>query len=249
MVHLRPLPGSARFGGSLDEVLEWALADAAALADGGIDAIMVENYGDVPFRKDEVEPHTVAAMARIAAEIRRSTSVPLGINVLRNDARSAMAIAAVCGASMIRVNVHTGAMATDQGVIEGRASATLDYRRRLDAGVRILADVNVKHAMPLVPIPVEIAAADAVERGLADALIVTGTRTGVAAELEEIARVKSAVDAPVFAGSGVSAETVGQILRVCDGAIVGSWLKADGDVARPVDRERVERLVEAARRS
>ena len=111
MVHLKPLPGSPGFGGSLAEVLDAALADARALDEGGVDAIMIENYGDVPFRKDEVEPHTIAAMARIASEIRRSTTVPLGINVLRNDARSAMAIAAVCDASMIRVNVHAPASA------------------------------------------------------------------------------------------------------------------------------------------
>lgn len=247
MVHLKPLPGSPRYGGSLDAVIEAAIADAMALEAGGIDAIMVENYGDVPFRRSSVEPHTVAAMTRIVVEVARNVRAPLGVNVLRNDPIAALAIAATCGAAMIRVNVHTGAMVTDQGVIEGDARRTLDCRRQLGAEVRILADVNVKHAMPLAPFPIEVAAADAVERGLADGLIVTGSRTGAGVAPEELRIVKSSVDVPVYAGSGVTAETIAEILDICDGAIVGSWLKEKGDVTRPVDPERVARLVDAAR--
>jgi membrane complex biogenesis BtpA family protein len=244
MVHLHALPGSPRYAGSLQQVIDAALDDARALADGGIDAIMIENYGDVPFRRSGVEAHTIAAMATIIAEIRRMTSKPLGVNVLRNDAIAAIGIAAVCGGAMIRVNVHTGAMLTDQGIIEGEARRTLDYRTMLGADVRILADINVKHAMPLAPFPIEEAAADAVERGLADALIVTGSRTGAAADRDELRRARSAVDVPVLLGSGVSDATVADLLREADGAIVGSWLKKYGDVSLPVDRERVERLME-----
>lgn len=246
MVHLKPLPGSPCYGGSWQEVVDAALADAQALSDGGIDAIMVENYGDVPFRKSGVEPHTIAAIALVASEICRLTAKPLGINVLRNDARAAMGIAALCDAVMIRVNVHTGAMLTDQGIIEGNARETLDYRTKLGSDVRILADVNVKHAMPLAPFPIEEAAADAVERGLADALIVTGSRTGATADLDELRHARAVVDVPILVGSGVTDATIAELLRVADGAIVGSWLKQDGNVSKPVDRRRVEMLMEKA---
>jgi len=247
MVHLLPLPGTPGYGGSLAAVLDAALADARALDEGGIDAIMIENYGDVPFRKSGVEPHTIAAMTLAAAEIRRVTAKPLGINVLRNDPVAALGIAAACGAAMIRANVHTGAMLTDQGIIEGDARGTLDYRMKLAAAVAIMADVHVKHAAPLAPIPIEVAAADATERGLADALIVTGSRTGAGCDIGELRAVRGAVGAPVLVGSGVDDGTLPMLLRECDGAIVGSWLKFGGDVRRPVDRERVERLMEAAR--
>ncbi len=246
MIHLKPLPGTPGYGGSLDAVLDAALADAVALDAGGIDAIMIENYGDVPFRRSMVEPHTIAAMAVIAAEVRRITSRPLGVNVLRNDPVAALGVAAACGAVMIRVNVHTGAMVTDQGIIEGNANATLEYRTKLGSGTKILADVHVKHAAPLAPIPIEVAAADAAERGLADALIVTGSRTGIPCDAAELQLVRaSAGGVPVLIGSGVTAETAPELLRLCDGAIVGSWLKEEGNVGRPVDRERVERLMEA----
>ncbi len=247
MVHLLPLPGSPRFRGSFDEVFDAAMADAHTLAKNGIDAIMVENYGDVPFYKSEVEPHTVALMARIATEIRWETGMLLGINVLRNDAHSALGIALAAEADMIRINVHTGTMVTDQGVIEGNARETLDYRNRLGTDVKILADVHVKHARPLVSIPVEEYAADTVERGLADAVIITGTRTGGAINLDEMRNVHQAVNVPVLAGSGVTIETIEDVLAECDGTIVGSWFKHDGQIANPVDPERVQRLMALAR--
>jgi membrane complex biogenesis BtpA family protein len=246
MVHLKPLPGTPRFEGSLDMLLDAAMEDVRALVEGGIDAIMIENYGDIPFRREGVEPHTIATMALVADQIRRMTPKPLGINVLRNDPLAALGIASACGAVRIRVNVHTGAMLTDQGIIEGDASRTLDYRKKLGADVKIMADVHVKHAIPLAPFPIEESAADAVERGLADALIVTGSRTGAASDLDELRRVRSAVDVPVLVGSGVTAGTIARLLEECDGAIVGSWLKYDGDVSHPVDRERVKQLMDAA---
>ena len=248
MVHLLPLPGSARWGGSMQAVIDAAVTDARALAEGGVDAVMVENFGDVPFRKDHVDAYTVAAMTVALVAIRREIRLPLGVNVLRNDALSALSIASVCGASMVRVNVHVGAMLTDQGVVEGRASETLALRRQLGAAVRIFADIDVKHARPLAEFPIEESAADAVERGLADALIVTGPRTGTGVDVDRLLRVRTAVDVPVYAGSGVTDETIASLRTRCDGAIVGSWLKVDGNVANPVDVDRVRRLVAAARR-
>ena len=247
MIHLLPMPGTPRYGGSVQAIIDHAMADAESLRNGGIDAIMVENYGDIPFRKSGLEPHTIALMALIAAQIKQATQLPLGVNALRNDPLAALGIAAACGGAMIRVNVHTAAMVTDQGIIEGDARGTIDYRTKLHADVKILADVSVKHAMPLVPFPIEELAGDATERGLADALIVTGSRTGAGVAIEELRRARQSTHVPVFAGSGVSDATVRDILAECDGAIVGSWLKQKGDVAAPVDATRVQRLMEMAR--
>lgn len=248
MVHLKPLPGSPLFAGSLATIIDAAVADAVALESGGIDIIMIENYGDVPFTRDAVEPHTIAAMTAAVGEIARATSRPLGINVLRNDPIAALAIAATCNAAMIRVNVHTGAVVADQGIIQGNARRTLDYRRALGITTLILADINVKHARALVTFPAAEAAADAVERGLADALIVTGVRTGAALDFDELEEVRNAVDVPVLAGSGVTAESLSGILSICDGAIVGSWLKFPGGIDQPVDRDRVAQLVDVRSR-
>jgi len=250
MVHLVPLPGSPRWAGSMRDVIAAALADARALIDGGVDALLVENFGDAPFTPGRVEPATVAAMSVVAAEVRREfPRTRLGLNVLKNDARAALGVAAAVGAEFIRVNVHAGAVLADQGVVQSDAYGTLRDRRLLGVDVAILADVGGKHAVPLAPVETEQMARDLVHRGLADALVVSGAATGQATPLGEVKRVRSAVpDVRLLIGSGVTAETAAELLSVADGLIVGTSVKRDGDVRQPVDRARVEKLVAAARR-
>ena len=250
MVHLQPLPGSPRWQGSMARVIEAALADAQALAEGGIGALLVENFGDAPFAAGRVEAATVAGVTAVAAEIRRAfAETPLGVNVLKNDARAALAVAAAVGGRFIRVNVHAGAVVADQGIVETDAYHTLRDRRLLGVEALIFADVGGKHAVPLVPVELEQTARDLAHRGLADVLVVSGPATGRTTPLADVKRVRSAVpEVPVLVGSGVTAETVAELLSVADGAIVGTAVKRDGDVRKPVDRARVERLVAAARR-
>ena len=250
MVHLPPLPGSPRWDGSMARVVAAAIADARALVDGGIDALLVENFGDAPFTPGRVEPATVAAVSVIAAEVRRELPrTPLGVNVLKNDARAALAVAAAVGAEFIRVNVHAGAVLADQGIVHSDAYGTLRDRRLLGVDVAIFADVGGKHAVPLGPVDLDQMARDLVHRGLADALVVSGAATGQATSLGEVKRVRGAVaDVPILIGSGVTADSVGELLSVADGVIVGTSVKENGDVRLPVERARVEKLVAAARR-
>ena len=176
----------------------------------------------------------------------RGGALPIGFNVLRNDARAALALCAACGGSFIRVNVHTGAMVTDQGLIEGEAHDTLRFRERVCPDAQIFADVQVKHAVPLGDLPIEIAARDTVERGLADALIVSGNGTGVATDVTDVERVRAACPrTPILIGSGIGADNVGDYLRLVNGVIVGSSLKRDGKLANPIDVKRVAALARA----
>ena len=249
MVHLPPLPGSPRWAGSMERATAQALADAGALAEGGMDALLVENYGDVPFSPGRVEPSTVAAMAVIVAALRAALpDILLGVNVLKNDGRAALAVACAAGARFIRVNVHAGAVVADQGLVQSDAYHTLRDRRLLGADVELFADVQGKHAVPLAPVELEQEARDLVHRGLADALVVSGRATGEATPIADVKRVRSAVPrVPLLVGSGVTADTVGELLSIADGVIVGTFLKRDGDVRGPVDPARVRRLVAAAR--
>lgn len=135
MVHLRPLPGAPKAptdgAAAMDTVVERAVADVRALERGGVDGVMIENFGDAPFHPDDVPKHTVAATTRAAAAVTDTTTLPIGINVLRNDAKAAVSVAAAVDAAFVRVNVHTGARVTDQGIVEGRAHETLRLRERL----------------------------------------------------------------------------------------------------------------------
>lgn len=244
VVHLQALPGAPRWRGDLAGVIRFAVNDARAYARGGARALFIENFGDAPFTKGRVAPETLAAMAAAGCAVRDAVGLPLGFNVLRNDACAALALCAACGGSFIRVNVHAGAMLTDQGLIEGNAYETVRYRQRVCPQAKILADVHVKHAVPLGAWRIEVSARDTLDRGLADALIVSGAGTGLAADIADLERVRAACPAAkILLGSGVTAANARHYLRLADGLIVGTSLKAGGKIANPVDPKRVAALV------
>lgn len=248
VLHLPPLPGSPRWGGSMAAVERWALTDAAAYLEGGADALVVENFGDTPFVAGAVPPDTVAAMGVIArAVVQQAGAVPVGINVLRNDAAAALAVATASGASFVRVNVLSGAMVTDQGLIQSQAAQLLRQRRLLGAEtVALLADVLVKHAYPLAPQPIGEAVEDTLQRACADGVIVSGVATGAAPRLEHLQAARLAArGAPVFIGSGCDANNAAELAPHADGVIVASSLKRDGVLANPVDPLRVRQLRQA----
>ncbi|MBF2026946.1 MAG: BtpA/SgcQ family protein [Oscillatoriales cyanobacterium C42_A2020_001] len=250
VVHLLPLPTSPRWGGNLKTVIDRAEQEAVALASGGVDGIIVENFFDAPFTKDHVDPVVVSAMSLVVQRLMSMVTLPIGINVLRNDAHSALAIATCTHAQFIRVNVLTGVMATDQGLIEGRAHELLRYRRELGSDVKIFADVLVKHARPLSAPNLTVAVQDTIERGLADAVILSGWATGSPPSLEDLELAKAAAEAtPVFIGSGANWENISTLMQAVDGVITCSSLKRHGRRDQPIDPIRVSRFVEAARRS
>lgn len=248
MVHLRPLPGSPRFGGDVGAIIERAVSDARTLDDAGFDAIMIENFGDAPFFAESVPAVTVASMTRAVAAVSEATDLPIGVNVLRNDGLSAIAVAAATGASMIRVNVLSSMMYTDQGPIVGRAAEIARARSQLAPDVQILADVFVKHASPPPGANIELAAIDAWERSGADGLVVSGTGTGSSVDLDDLRRVRAAVpDAPIAIGSGASISNITALAELSDTVIVGSSIKPNQDPAMPVDADLASGFVEAAR--
>lgn len=248
VVHLLPLPTSARWGGNLKAVIERAEQEATALAAGGVDGIIIENFFDAPFAKTQVNPAVVSAMTLIVDRIQNLVVVPVGLNVLRNDATSALAIAACVQAQFIRVNVLTGIMATDQGLIEGNAQELMRFRRELGADIAILADVLVKHARPLGTPNLTTAVQDTIERGLADGVILSGWATGSPPSQEDLELAKTAAKGtPVFIGSGADWDNVGQLMQAADGVIVASSLKRQGNIQEPIDPIRVAQFVEAVR--
>lgn len=253
MVHLQALPGAPQFDGDLAAVLERAVADATALEAGGVDGIMIENFGDTPFYPESVPPETVAAMTRVGTAITEAVSVPVGINVLRNDPSAALAIACALSGSFIRVNVHLGARVTDQGLIEGQAHETLRKRSTLAPDVDILADVAVKHSQPVSGNEsLATTVHDHLERGLVDGLIVSGAETGTGPATAAVADVCRLVEehdrsVPVLIGSGLRPETAPELIPPADGAIVGTALKENGTVTAPVAVDRVKDVVRAVK--
>lgn len=247
VIHLPPLPGSPRFSGRFEEVVAQTHRDGETLARAGFDAVIVENFGDTPFYRGRVPAETVAAMAVLVDGARRACGLPMGVNVLRNDGESAVAIAAATGARFVRINVLVGARVTDQGLIQSESAEVLRARARLGAqGVSIVADVDVKHSSPLGDARIDDEAVEAVERALAEVLVVTGARTGTEADTAVIDRVRRAAPGvPLWLGSGARRETLGAWLAKVDGVIVGSDIRANGVAGGPVDYGRARAFVDA----
>lgn len=244
--HLLPLPGSPGFSVTLQEVVSRAVSDARSLERGGLDTIIIENFGDRPFTVGAVEPQVVSAMTRIASEIRAATRLRLGINVLRNDARSALAVALAVGAEFVRVNVLAGTYSSAEGLLEGNPYEIARYRSRIAPDVKIFADVFVKHAVPVADYDTRQLAEDMCGRCGADALIVTGKATGKEADIETLREVKLAAGGvPVLVGSGINLRNAAEFLKIADGAIIGTAFKKGGKTTNRVDSKVVRAFLDS----
>ncbi|NYF97447.1 BtpA/SgcQ family protein [Janibacter cremeus] len=239
MVHLHALPGSPTFGGSLQDVITKALADAQTLADAGVDALLVENLHDYPYYPETIEPETVASATVCAKAVAEEIDLPMGINILRNSWKASLGIAAAVGAKFIRLNILTDAMITDQGMINGAAHLVSRYRKQIGADdVLILADLLTKHAAPLVERPVPVIAADMIKRGGADGIIIAGHDSSQPASQDRIREIKDAIpDAPVIMGSGMTVEHAPTYAKVADGAVFGWGSKPNADMLQPVSSD------------
>lgn len=238
-IHLLPLPGAPLYEGNIASVYEQALEEAEIFKRNNIHGLIIENFRDKPFYPDKVPAETIAAISSVSREIVKMMNVPVGINVLRNDAEAALAIATAVGASFIRVNVHMGAIVSEQGIIQGLSHQTLRLRQALKSNVLIFADVGVKHAAPLASRGLPMEAIDAQNRGMADAIIVSGELTGAQTNLDDIDVVRKNTTLPILIGSGATPDNIKSAFEKVDGAIVGSYFKKDGKGNNFVDEQRV----------
>jgi uncharacterized protein len=252
VVHLLPLPGSPDFAGGVEPIYARALADARAYASAGLDGLIVENHGDIPFSKPEdIGPETAAHMAVAAERVREETGLPIGVNVLANAALHALAVASAAGARFVRVNQWANAYVANEGLIEGAAARAMRYRSLLQAhDVRVFADAHVKHGAHAIvqDRPIAELVRD-VEFFNADVVIFTGQRTGHTADFDYLRKIRAAASLPTLVGSGVDSGNVNDILSIVDGVIVASSLKVDGFWWNPVDDARAKRFVERARKA
>ncbi|ALU11541.1 photosystem I assembly BtpA [Ignicoccus islandicus DSM 13165] len=245
VVHLPPLPSSPQWNGDLEEVIRRAVRDAKALEIGGVDSILVENYGDYPYRI-RVDPLTVAAVTRVTTEVLYSVNVNVGVSLLRNSAPEAIAIALVTGANFVRSNQWCWTSDAPEGLLQPVAREGIEVMRVFGKKVRVIADVRVKHASPISGRSVCDEARDLGGRCMADALAVSGSATGEEADPEEAKLVKRCSGKPVYVASGVTPWNVDKY-EEADGVIVGTYFKEGGVTTNPVDVERVRKFVNRVR--
>jgi membrane complex biogenesis BtpA family protein len=250
MVHLWPLPGAPGYTGyGIKTVTENARRDVAALLDGGVDGLIVENMWDLPYYVGtDVQLEAVTAQAVVASQIADWVDVPVGVNVIHNGWQAELAIAVAASLDFIRVCILTGSRLWDTGDLDSGCAADL-LRRRKELGaehLKLFADVDKKHSVPFPGLDLETHI-EWTEFYRADALIVSGRMTGDAPPLDKVRRAKELATRPILMGSGTTAENIGDFLRFADGAIVGSSLKIDGVAENPVDPDRVRRYMAAVK--
>ena len=245
MVHCLPLPTTAGFDGNYQKILDQAVQDAVTLEKAGVDAVIVENMGDTPFSAD-LNKAQVAALAVATMQVKNAVKIPVGVDAAFNDCEANIAIAAITGASFIRVPVFVDTVLFTDGVIKPCAKKCMDYRKAMGKeDIKVIADVQVKHAHMLLPnISIEQSAVEAASNG-ADGIIVTGTQIGEETPIDLIKRVKKVVNVPVFAGSGVKAENIKEQFEIADGAIIGSSLKEGGIISNPISYDLVKKVLDA----
>jgi membrane complex biogenesis BtpA family protein len=253
VIHSLALPGSPDYDGQpFSEIVDFAVAEAERYKTGGVDGLIVENHGDIPFAKpNNLGPETAASMAVMTDAVRRATGIPVGVNVLANGAIQAIAVAKAAGAAFVRVNQWSNAYVANEGLMDGPAGEAARYRAYLRArDIKIFADVHVKHGAHAITgdRTIQELARDN-EFFDADVAIATGQRTGDSATMEELQTIDSGTSLPVAVGSGVTPDNVGDILSVADAVIVASYLKRDGVWWNPVDPERLNVFMQAVKKA
>ncbi len=247
MVHLLPLPGAPGYGGSVAQIEDAAFADLLALEEGGADAYIIENFGDIPYASffgDEA----FAVMSCITAKLANASPLPFGINIQANCSQKEWALAYAARAAFIRVETFVENRLGSFGTAFAAAPALMRQKAQFPSETMIFADIHTKHTFAMTPEQTtQLCIREAAESGAA-ALIATGLLTGCNPSLAEVAQMKElAGDLPVLLGSGISKDNAAAFFAAADGAIVGSSIKIDGDVHRPVDRQRVLALAQAIR--
>jgi membrane complex biogenesis BtpA family protein len=247
MIHVGALPGTPASSRSVPEITEQAVEEARVYQASGIDGLMLENMHDVPYLRSRVGPEIVAAMTAIACAVKEECALPTGVQILAGANLEAMAVGLAAGLDFIRAEGYAFAHIADEGWIESSAAELLRYRKQIGAEhIEVWVDIKKKHSSHAVTTDISLGAtAEAVQFMRGDAVIVTGSATGLPPSLPDIEEVRAHCSRPLILGSGVDAANIADFYEAADGFIVGSYFKQGGNWASPVDPERVERLMEA----
>src|SRR5262247_2507080 len=245
VIHVGALPGAPASTQTVDEIVAQAMREAAIYRDCGVDGVIIENMHDTPYLRGSVGPEIVAAMAVIGQAVKNESRLPTGIQILAGANIEAMAVAHAANLDFIRAEAYAFAHVADEGLIQSSAAALLRYRKMIGADrVQVWADVKKKHSSHAITADVSLGAtAEAVEFMRADAVIVTGNVTGEAPKIADVQEAKAHCRLPALLGSGIDADNIADFYQAADGFIIGSYFKADGHWANPVEAGRVRRLM------
>jgi hypothetical protein len=244
VIHLKGLPGSTSNNFKIDEIINHAQYDIDILTSGGVDGIIIENFGDAPFVKDNLSKRSLVNFTTVVSNLQIDKKLDTGINVLRNDGISALSIAEATDADFVRINVLNNIMYTDQGIIEGKAYEISQFRNTLSSDIKVFADVFVKHATPPYGSKIENHTKELLERAGADVIIVSGDGTGEVTDINDLQKIRNIVPPGKLAiGSGINSQNINEYMDIADIGIIGTDFKVDSVLDNPVDLNRVKNII------
>jgi membrane complex biogenesis BtpA family protein len=249
MLHLPGMPGRPRHdrAAGIDRLVDSVANDIAVLQATGIDGFLFCNEADLPYQL-QVGPEVSASMAAVIGRVRPEIRRPFGVDLVW-DPQASLAVARATGAVFVREAI-TGVSESDLGLMRPDFGAIAGYRTAIGAeSVMLFGNITPEFGSSLGPRDIASRAMSAAFLGL-DAVLISGQITGTPTDLDDLRAAKAAIpETPVLANTGVRAETVGEILSIADGALVGTSLKVGADTWNPVDPDRAARFMDAARRA
>ncbi len=240
MIHLPRLTYDSEQ--SIESIIEYAISEGRKLEMLKYSGIMVENFSDSPFVKSKVDDTVLIKMTLIMQAMKQEVKIPLGVNLLRNASVQALQIASMLDLSFIRCNIYEGAYVTDQGIIEGAALEVQEMKNRLQSNVKVYADIHVKHAYQMGEFSILESAENAILRGKADNVIVSGISTGRAVDISKLKILAEHGFKPII-GSGLNLSNMESYKGLISGAIVGSSIK-ETDVLSPINVDKASMMID-----
>jgi len=246
VIHVDALPGTPEYKGDVESIINNAVKEAIIYKDSGIDVIAIENMHDIPYLKRNVGPEIISLMSIIGREVKKVSQLPCGIQILAGANKEAMAVAHSAGMDFIRSEGFVFAHVADEGIMDSDAGELLRYRKQIGAeDILIFTDIKKKHSSHSITSDADIIeTARAAEFFLSDGVILTGKFTGKETDIDELKKVRGAVEIPVLIGSGLTVDNIEKYFTTADAFIIGSFFKQGGDWKNKVDAERVKALMD-----
>ncbi|NQV14212.1 BtpA/SgcQ family protein [bacterium] len=250
MIHIQALPGTPKHHLSITDIVKQAVSETRILTEAGVQAIMLENMHDVPYMNRIVGSEIIAAVTRVASEVRSATDLPLGLQILAGANQAALSVALAAEIEFIRAEGFVFGHLADEGLFQADAGELLRFRKNIGAEhIQIYTDIKKKHSSHALTADVSLQdTVEAAEFFLSDGVVITGTHTGKAVKKQDLTEVYTSAQSPVLVGSGVTPDGLSERWDMADAFIVGSYFKRDGDWRNDPDPQRLESLVQSRRR-
>lgn len=245
MIHTGANPGTPNYKASVKEIISKAVEEAKVYEQAGIEVVMIENMHDVPYLNRNVGHEVSTLMCIIGYEIKKQTSLKCGIQILAGANKQAMAAVHSAGLDFIRAEGYVFSHIADEGLMNSDAGELKRYQKQIGAeDILIFTDIKKKHSAHIITSDINILeTARAANFFLTDGVIITGTSTGIEANVYDARVIKSNTEIPVLIGSGITTKNIESFNNYADAFIIGSYFKEGGYWANELDNKRIEEFM------